>query len=690
MLYTPFGYIRAMPRNKNSAKSAFGVLNASLAIAGLFITTNLNAQETTEATTSSTTGEEEVFQLGELDVYGKKLDPVELQTSVINKTKIDALEVHNIGRALRKLPGVTMMRFGARNEEAIYVRGFGRRQVPIYVDGVPVSVPYDGFADLGRFTTMGIASIDLNKGYSSVLSGPNAIGGVINIVSTQPTEPLELNVKAGIFTGEGRVANVKYGSLIGKWYTQAGISYREMDYFELPDSFEATSTEDGGKRDNSYEKDWKVSAKVGFKPNNEDEYVVGFLHQEGEKGTPVYTGTDETTSLKYWQWPEWDKSTVYYTSMTHYAAFYLHPRFYYDRYDNTLEAYDDATYSTMKKKSSFISIYDDYCYGGSVEVGSESFENFVVKSALHIKTDHHDEHDAGEEHYVFEDRVGSLGVEATTTYKSPWSLQGGFSYDWMSTEKAVDTNTGLPFEGTDFDSINPAASLQYSLGDVGTMHLSVAHKSRFPTIKDRYSYKMGKALPNPDLEPESAMHYEIGYVGNPIEDLWISVSAFYSKTSDTIESVAKIAYDEDGYAVSQNRNVGESECKGVEIAWQYYMLSNLSFGMNYTYLDQKNVSSPELYSTYVPEHAANVFASYSPLKWWHITACVELSSDRYTDTSGAKVGGFTVYNLKSSFDIGKHYALEVGAKNLTDHLYAYQEGYPEAGRTLFFSFRYQY
>jgi iron complex outermembrane receptor protein len=44
--------------------------------------------------------------------------------------------------------------------------------------------------------------------------------------------------------------------------------------------------------------------KLGLTPNDSDEYVVGFMKQEGSKGQPV--STDLTSSARYWQWPTWD------------------------------------------------------------------------------------------------------------------------------------------------------------------------------------------------------------------------------------------------------------------------------------------------------------------------------------------------------------------------------------------------
>ncbi len=97
----------------------------------------------------------------------------------------------SLAGALALAPGVSFVRIGSRNETAVYVRGFDMRQVPLFIDGIPVYTPYDGYADLERFTTFDVAEVRVSKGFASVLYGPNALGGAINVVSRRPAARLE-------------------------------------------------------------------------------------------------------------------------------------------------------------------------------------------------------------------------------------------------------------------------------------------------------------------------------------------------------------------------------------------------------------------------------------------------------------------------------------------------------------------
>ena len=143
-------------------------------------------------------GDTGAFYLGRMDVAVTAEASVSATTamtpagaSVLDARDLQSNDKAALAGALALAPGVSFTRIGQRNETAVYVRGFDMRQVPLFVDGIPVYTPYDGYVDLERFTTFDVAELRVSKGFSSVLSGPNALGGTINIVSRRPSARLE-------------------------------------------------------------------------------------------------------------------------------------------------------------------------------------------------------------------------------------------------------------------------------------------------------------------------------------------------------------------------------------------------------------------------------------------------------------------------------------------------------------------
>lgn len=256
------------------------------------------AHSPTYAADSKTTDE---FTLGAINVIGKHSDIGEVGStqvgSVVTSEEMNRFNRYTVGDALNLLSGVTTS-VNSRNEKTIAVRGFDSRQVPLFIDGIPVYVPYDGYVDFNRFSTADLSTIQVSKGFSSVAYGPNTLGGAINLVSRKPVAALEGDVSVGFTEGAGQRTSANLGTNQGLWYLQTGLSYTESNGFPLSSDFDATKTESGGLRDNSQQRDSKMSFKLGLTPNDTDEYALSYYQQNGEKGQPPST---DPSVARYWQ-----------------------------------------------------------------------------------------------------------------------------------------------------------------------------------------------------------------------------------------------------------------------------------------------------------------------------------------------------------------------------------------------------
>ena len=104
---------------------------------------------------------------------------------------------------MKLVPGVTstLDGTGRRNERGIFVRGFGRWQVPLAIDGIRIYLPADNRLDFNRFLTQDLAKIEVQKGYVSVLDGPGGMGGAINLDHAQAHGALRRGISVGLRRG---------------------------------------------------------------------------------------------------------------------------------------------------------------------------------------------------------------------------------------------------------------------------------------------------------------------------------------------------------------------------------------------------------------------------------------------------------------------------------------------------------
>ncbi|MCE9539992.1 MAG: TonB-dependent receptor, partial [Bacteroidetes bacterium] len=524
-----------------------------------------------------------IFKLGEIEVTSNKND------EMINRVRSNSMEQQNkmeVSKALNMLSGISMTTFGARNESMVNVRGFDLRQIPVYMDGIPIYVPYDGYVDLARFTTFDLAAIDVSKGFSSIIYGPNSLGGAINLISRKAIKKIEYDGALGMINTNGYKGNVNIGSNLGKFFVQAGYSYLHRNSNTISSNYTPNKNEWGGERDNSYRSDQKISFKLGFTPNEKHEYVIGYINQQGQKGTPVYCGTDVKNSMltkpRYWQWPYWNKESYYFLSNTKLnEKNYVKARIYYDIFKNSIYSFDDTSYTTQKKPYAFQSWYNDYTYGGSLEYGTTLIPKNNLKLALHFKEDIHRENNLNEPVRLFEDNTMSVGLEDVFKVSDKFLIIPGVSYDERKSVTAEDYNSSTKTV-SDFTkagtshAFNGQLGLFYYVNDNHKIGATVSHKTRFATIKDRYSYKMGTGIPNPDLKPEIADNYEINYNGTIFKKLTIHTALFYSHLKDAILNVSNVQPGK-----SQMQNFGAAEYQGAEFQANYNVFKNVHVGANY-------------------------------------------------------------------------------------------------------------
>ena len=639
---------------------------------------------------------DEAFTLGTVTITGARTQvgemPQDQAGSLVTRREMLQFGRDTVGDALNLLPGV-MLSNNSRNEMLVFLRGFDARQVPLFVDGVPVYVPYDGYVDFNRFGTQDLAGIQVAKGFSSIAYGPNALGGAINVVTRKPSRTFEGDVSLGVADGQDLRAALNVGTRQGLWYAQAGLSQRQADGFRLSRDFVATPTEDGGLRDNSDRRDSKLSLKVGLTPNTIDEYALAYYKQDGRKGQPPTTGA---SGIRYWRWPYWDKQSLYFVSTTAPGGTEtVKLRLYSDRFDNEVTSYTNATYTTLRTSgqgsvATGRSIYHDRTSGGAVELESRRFSGQTLRAVLQQRGDRHEEVDANAVRAALsEDTLRSFGVEDLIDVGERWQVSLGGARHELKPDLVFNSSSayGLP-ETT--RATNLQAGVFHDLTASNRVYGTLARKTRLPTLKDRYSQRLGSYVENPALGAERSLNLEFGYQGQPMKSLAIEAAVFHSRVDDKIQSTFIAGGSSCSAATPcQMRNVGETRVSGLELGLRSQLETWLELGGNLTVMDQKNVSDPNIRAIGVPDRKLFVHALLRPAAQWSVQATLEYNSARWASNT-LQLAGYTVAGLKVRWQPMKGLSLEVGGDNLADKLYELDAGFPSAGRSWYANLRHEF
>ena len=651
----------------------------------------------------------DAFTLGQIVVTAERQEGLAIGGETLAAPAIEAFNRNSLDDAVNLIPGVNASNSGgSRNERLIYVRGFDRFQVPLSIDGIRVYLPADNRLDYGRFLTPDVAEIQVAKGYASVLDGPGAMGGAINLVTRKPGKPLELELRGTLdLDRDADYAGYTVFALAGTrqdaWYAQASFARSFRDHWDLPGSFAPTASEDGGKRDLSRTEDWRLNLKLGFTPNATDEYSLSYTRQEGAKNAPLST-SDPVSIQRYWNWPQWNIDSLYFLSTTALTpGLTLKTRIYRNGFDNLLRAFDSAAQNSQTLRRAFNSYYEDEAWGGSVQLDAALSPADTLSVAVHYRQDKHVEYQQvfpsgfTEPHQRNEEDTWSIAVQNRLAVSPAVTLTLGASYDWRDLKRAEEY--GVPPEGgaesvfsypmRDAHAFNAQGQVVWTPDAATRVYAGVSSRARFPTVFERFSSRFGGAVSNPGLKAERATNFEIG--GAKDFGAWRAEGAiFYSRVTDVIVAFPFLYQ---GQAVTQSRNLGKGDYYGAELSFSGTIGSTLTAGVNYSYVhrDLHDPTNAAFQPTGVPRHKAFVYLEWRPVPALHVLPSLEFASDRWTVTTDGtryyRTGSYAQASLKVEYDLTAAVSIGVGVQNAFDDSYVLSDGFPEPGRRYFLTAR---
>jgi Outer membrane receptor proteins, mostly Fe transport len=661
---------------------------------------------------------------------GVSLDVLEISapkdtTQRITQDEIQRIGATNLWETMSLAPGVTLDNIGARNDSRLTIRGFTSNQIAVMLDGIPVQIPYDRNEDFSRYLVDDLESIEVSKGYSSVLTGANAMGGVINLVSARPKKKLEAKLRyVNAFDSRGkdmsRHVQASMGTKQDLFFLKASGSFIEQDFFRISDDFKgsphhtfytsAYQNQPGGKRKYSGYRDMKLNVQAGITPTETSEIVFAYIAQRGDKEQPPYDGklrvTDRNPTTRNWNWPQWDKDSyslnIKFMPVDNLT---IKANAYYDTYVNVLEDYGtDWSQSAVDNKSK----YDDYAYGGRFEANYKFNDMHNLAASLSYRRDAHRRKDTqiiGSTRYpaapwhktadVQEDLwIGAL--EYTITPIENVSFVFGTSYTSLKPHSVwddADANSVALTKGDGEHSWDGQGGVFWDVNPNHQVYATVAKKSRMPSMRDRYRVTIGNnsgvtRMPNPDLKPERAMHYEMGWRGTIHNKIKVGWAVFYSEVKDLIAEGTIPDTANPGSTIPQNQNIEKTTFTGSEVSIDFAANEWLTFGGNLSYVEwdiRKSASNNAIQKiTSLPNVKANAYMIITPLEGLTLIPRVEYRTDSYFSGSRKeKTDEFALAHFKAVYEFLDYFSVEAGVNNIFDTHYAYEEGFSMPGRTFF-------
>jgi iron complex outermembrane receptor protein len=497
--------------------------------------------------------------------------------SVVSARQIEQHNQVTLDDVLEFTPGVNMMggQINIRGSSG-YSRGAGSR-VLLLVDGVPMLPGDSGDIKWDALPPSEIDRVEIVKGASSALYGSYAMGGVVNVITKDPGDTPETNIRAtgGIYddphfkedkwtdrTLTYNHQDIAHARSFGKLKIRASLGRRESTGYAQNGHYH---------RFNGYGK-----ARYNFSPSSFLTFYGNYA-QDRHGDTITWLSANQRLQVS----EEASDDVTFSTKLQSGSTFrtLLSPRM-------TLKLRGSYYRNTFKNE--LADPNNPFCQisGSGIDVEANKGE---LESQLDIEL-------AGG-HATTLGVAGIFDFIDATLYgnHNSWDFAGYAQHEWKP-EARLSTVGSLRFDYHWVDTglieyhLNPRVGLVYSPNPRISWRASSGRGFRAATMAEMFTCTKVAGftvVPNPNLSSEIAWSHEVGVQFIAAQFL-VNSALFWNQYKDLIEGdfVRKKGAD-----VIQFLNFNRARIRGAELELQGVLWKNhLSFGVGYTYLDARELS----------------------------------------------------------------------------------------------------
>jgi outer membrane cobalamin receptor len=493
--------------------------------------------------------------------------------TVVDRSALRARQSEDLAGALNAVPGLTISRNGGRGALAsVFPRGGESDYTLFLVDGMRLNA-FGGGADVSQIGLGNVERIEVVRGPQSAIHGSDAIGGVVQVVTTAGGPPhAEALVEGGSQATSRALATG--GATTGRWSFNGSVERAASDGYTgiAPANGERVSNDDSWHR--------QLAGSVAWQRSPETSVRLHLRSFESDRGFPGPFGSNPIGAF-----PGVDTVSRGTNDNRQAGLAVAHP------WGNVLDGRVRQRWT-----ATWADLDSDYAspYGESIfetrRAGLRTQTDVAVTATGSLTAGVEAMAEKARSTFIVSAQPGELPIERSVIGMfAEWrqalpgsvSLTAGARVERIRRGAlAADPSPFSPrpeFGADTVWSANPRVTVAWSPGRVGTTRV---HASAGTGIRPPDAFEIA-FTDNPGLEPERSRSVEAGVSHVVARGLEVDATVFLNDYDDLIVAVGRSLADASRYRTD---NVSNARAQGVELSARWRVGTGLSVDAAYTFL----------------------------------------------------------------------------------------------------------
>jgi outer membrane receptor for ferrienterochelin and colicins len=509
----------------------------------------------------------------------RQLSNLPLPVKLISNQEITKSNSSRLSDILDDQSGIFIVSdFGGGN--GIQIQGLDSQYTLLLIDGSPIIGRQSGTLDLDRISIGNIEQIEIIKGSSSSLYGTDAIGGVVNLITTMTNDSIsadisykfssfntnDISINIGKISNKGHNLNLYFNSFNSEGY--------DLNDNPVLNTVEPYKSYTGFLRHNFKKNKWSFFSSSRIYNENQD-----FTLDLNSYGRNIINESSINTSINF------QNNESHKFVFENYFTNYKND----EEYDLNQNSIDESFFDQSLFKSELRSIFKNDVkntltiglgfysetlkrnnfYKDKVSQNSFNYfvqyEGFIFKNTNYIFGARYDQYDEYESEFSprfairtqINDNISSK-ISIGKGFKTPDFRQLYFNFS--------NSNSGYSVIG-----FNAAKEIIYNLQSLGQISNLIISEEEF----------------SGNLKPESSISFNLGFNINTYKNIIFDLNFFRNQIQNLIDYKI-IATKLNGQSIFSYYNLNKVYTQGIEFNTAFSLLNDFKINFGYQYLEAKD------------------------------------------------------------------------------------------------------